>query len=164
MKTIRIVLIIYIVLTATDFFGQQVITVVAGTKCDSLIKYKKSVKIGFGDIQCINDPGKDQIIYFTKKEEFKNYMHKNKNSKGLCLDKQEMTFDFDKFNVILIRVSIAGCGLPKYDLKVLDSKNNHKIYLTFYQQKIICAEKNILSRYILLPKGKLENPEFNICK
>lgn len=153
-----------ICLLSKNIFCQQSIPFTWNRKCDSSLISSKIIKAELGNIQCIEDPNNDQIIYFTKKIDFQNYTHKNKRSKGYCNDKPEMIFDFDKYDVVIIRISMAGCGLPKYIYKVGESQVNYVIFLNFYFEEVICADKNIFFRYVLLPKGKITAPEFCIFK
>ncbi|MCW3103031.1 MAG: hypothetical protein JWO09_1471 [Bacteroidetes bacterium] len=163
MGNVRYLLILCILFVAHGLFSQEIIPLTISSKCDTIIKHKKRVKTQIGNLRCIQDPGADQMVYFTKKEEFENYTREEKSTKGKCGDTSEMTFDFNKYDVALIRISIAGCGLPKYSCEVVETKTSYQIYLNFYSQEIVCAEKNIFFRYLLLPKKKSKVPELTIC-
>ena len=159
-------------LLSTNIFSQQAISFTESKKCDTTIQFIDSVRIERGKLRCIEDPGKQQVIYFIKKEEFQEYIHKHKISRSRCSDEPEMTFDFDKYDVVLIRINYS-C-FRNISFKTFEKKDCYLMNLNFFYKEyhvgdndegkvIECpAILNIYSRYFLLPKGKTKAPEFHV--
>jgi hypothetical protein len=168
-KMQKLFLIIILNLCSIPAFSQQPILFLKNNKCDTTIKFIDSIKVEIGIITCI-DLVPNNVLYFTKKEEFHEFALKNKITRGTyCLDKQEMTFDFDKYDVVLFMV---GFGCQSISFKTIEKNDCYVINLNFFHKEKYEPEDegkefqcnavyNIYSRYVLLPKGKRKVPEFN---
>ncbi len=164
-----------ICLLSANSFAQQTIQFTRSYQCDTTIKSNENIKIEIGNLQCIEDPGKDQLIYFTKKEEFQAYALKNKISRDHCKDKVDMIFDFSKNDVVFIRTEIKN-GSSHDTIEVFEKNDYYSIKLNFFiknqemlpksedikKEYQVFPEFHFYTRFYLLPKGKVNKPEFHI--
>lgn len=166
-------LIIFICLFVIRSYSQIEIRYERSNQCDTALNFKDKINIENGNLQCIKDPGKDQILYFTKEKDFECYKSKNNISENDCIDNSKMKLNFVKYDVVLIRI---GGQFSNTSINSIEKDNHFTLYLnlfTEYEKELnikkdsliehqIFPVRHIYSHYILLPKGKKGLPQIHI--